>query len=55
MQSTLRHIILVSAHPRTLIQITLQITANWQNDAVLGHLPQASSVGSLAECWLTRY
>ncbi|SLM41014.1 Ribosomal protein S5 domain 2-type fold [Lasallia pustulata] len=42
-QSTLRHIILVQNHPRTLIQVTLQVTATPPNDSAFGRLPQAAS------------
>ena len=45
-QNTLRHVILVSAHPRTLIQFTLQIVTSPEDDSVSGSLPQAASVGS---------
>ena len=44
-QNTLRNIILVSAHPRTLIQVTLQIVSSPADDSVTGSLPQAASVG----------
>ena len=40
----MRHAILVSAHPRTLIQITLQIISSPTNPHTIGVLPQASSV-----------
>ena len=44
-QNTLRHVILVSAHPRTLIQITLQIGSGPEDESsVSGDLPQAASV-----------
>ena len=43
-QNTLRHVILVSAHPRTLIQITLQVVSGPKDDSVTGSLPQAASV-----------
>ena len=46
-QNTLRHIILVSAHPRTLIQLTLQIVTSPEDKSVTGSLPQAASVGFL--------
>ncbi|CAD6574195.1 MAG: exosome non-catalytic core subunit rrp46 [Alectoria sarmentosa] len=42
-QHTLRHVILVSAHPRTLIQCTLQIVTNPEDDSVTCSLPQAAS------------
>lgn len=45
-QNTLRHVILVSAHPRSLIQFTLQIVTIPEDDSVTGSLPQAASVGS---------
>lgn len=44
-QNTLRNVILVSAHPRTLIQLTLQIVTGPEDDSVTGSLPQAASVG----------
>ena len=44
-QNTLRHVILVSAHPRTLIQFTLQIVTSPDDDSVIGGLAQAASVG----------
>lgn len=50
-QRALRHVILVSAHPRTLIQMTLQIGANHDHDPGCGNLPQADSVRCLI--WLT--
>ena len=52
-QNTLRHVILVSAHPRTLIQITLQVVSGPEDDSVTGSLPQAGSVG-LSHMQLTR-
>lgn len=42
-QNTLRHVILVSAHPRSLIQFTLQIVTIPEDDSVTGSLPQAAS------------
>lgn len=42
---TLCRILLVSAHPRTLIQIVLQVTATPEGDSAPGKLPQADSVG----------
>ena len=42
---TLRRIVLVSAHPRTLIQVVLQVTATPESDSASGRLPQADSVG----------
>lgn len=45
LQSTLRQIVLVHNFPRTLIQITLQITSTPGNDNVGSKLVQASSVG----------
>lgn len=42
---TLRHVILVSAHPRTLIQVTLQVTGTPASDSASGKPPQAASVG----------
>ena len=44
-QNTLRNVILVSAHPRTLIQLTLQIVTGPEDDTFTGSLPQAASVG----------
>ena len=44
LQSTLRHVILVSAHPRTLIQVTLQIVSSKGGSSNAGDLPQATSV-----------
>ena len=44
-QSTLRHIIFVSAHPRTLIQVTLQVVDGQGDDSVSSGLPQSASVG----------
>lgn len=44
LQSTLRHVILVSAHPRTLIQLTLQIVSSKEGSFNAGDLPQATSV-----------
>ena len=43
-QNTLRHVILVSAHPRTLIQFTLQIINGPDDDSNPGSLPQSASV-----------
>ena len=43
-QSTLRRVILVSAHPRTLIQVTLQIIVTPEDDSASTSLPQAASV-----------
>lgn len=44
LQSTLRQIILIHNFPRTLIQITLQITSTPENDTAGSKLIQASSV-----------
>ena len=44
LQSTLRHVILVSAHPRTLIQVTLQIVSSKEGSFNAGDTPQATSV-----------
>ena len=44
LQSTLRHVILVSAHPRTLIQVTLQIISSNEGSFNAGDLPLATSV-----------
>ncbi|CZS98320.1 related to RRP46 protein, involved in rRNA processing [Rhynchosporium agropyri] len=43
LQSTLRQIILIHNFPRTLIQITLQITSTPENDTAGSKLTQASS------------
>ncbi|MCJ1246382.1 exosome non-catalytic core subunit rrp46 [Trapelia coarctata] len=40
---TLRRVILVSAHPRKLIQVTLQVTRTPENDSVPTKLPQATT------------
>ncbi|KAF6221305.1 hypothetical protein HO133_002160 [Letharia lupina] len=42
-QNTLRRVILVSAHPRSLIQFTLQIVTSPEDGSVTGNLPQAAS------------
>lgn len=47
LQSTLRQIILIHNFPRTLIQITLQITSTPENDTAGSKLTQASSVLTL--------
>ena len=52
-RNTLRHVILVSAHPRTLIQITLQVISGPEDDSVTGSLPQAASV-SISHMQLAR-
>jgi len=44
LQSTLRQIILITNFPRTLIQVTLQITSTPENDTAGSKLVQASSV-----------
>lgn len=44
LQSSLRQIILIHNFPRTLIQITLQITSTPENDTAWSKLVQASSV-----------
>ena len=44
LQSTLRQILLIHNFPRTLIQITLQITSIPENESVGSKLVQASSV-----------
>ena len=44
-RKTLRRVILVEAHPRTLVQVTLQVIATPREDDVLGGLAQADSVG----------
>lgn len=44
LQNTLRHVILASAHPRTLIQVTLQIVSSKEGSSNAGDLPQATSV-----------
>ncbi|KAI9053517.1 hypothetical protein LZ554_002472 [Drepanopeziza brunnea f. sp. 'monogermtubi'] len=43
LQSTLRHIVLIHNFPRTLIQITLQITSTPESDSAGSKLVQASS------------
>lgn len=43
-QSTLRNIILVSAHPRTLIQVTLQVIEDQGSGSASSGIPQAASV-----------
>ncbi|KAI9717645.1 MAG: hypothetical protein M1812_004590 [Candelaria pacifica] len=43
LHSTLRHIILTQNHPRTLVQITLQVTSIPENDSITAKLAQASS------------
>ncbi|MDI1488499.1 MAG: exosome non-catalytic core subunit rrp46 [Ramalina farinacea] len=43
LHSTLRQVILVSAHPRTLIQITLQVVASQEDESSMMGLPQAAS------------
>ena len=42
--STLRHIVLTKAHPRTLIQVTLQVVSSQGDERYIGGLPQAASV-----------
>ena len=49
LQNTLRHVILVSAHPRTLIQLTLQIISSKEGSFNAGDLPQATSVRPLLQ------
>jgi exosome complex component RRP46 len=44
MQSTLRQIILIHNFPRTLIQVTLQITSIPENENAGSKLVQAASV-----------
>jgi len=44
LQSTLRQILLIHNFPRTLIQVTLQITTTPENDTVGSKVMQASSV-----------
>lgn len=44
LESTLRQIILIHNFPRTLIQITLQITSTPENETTGAKLTQASSV-----------
>ena len=51
LQSTLRHVILVSAHPRTLIQVTLQIISSEEESFNAGDLPQATSVRPVVAIW----
>ncbi|MCJ1470663.1 exosome non-catalytic core subunit rrp46 [Pseudocyphellaria aurata] len=42
-ERTLRHTVVVTAHPRTLIQVTLQVIATQEEDSASGVLPQAAS------------
>ena len=51
LQNTLRHVILVSAHPRTLIQLTLQIISSKEGSLTAGDLPQATSVRPVVAIW----
>lgn len=44
MQSTLRQIILIHNYPRTLVQVTLQITSTPENENAGSKLVQAASV-----------
>lgn len=44
MKKTLRNVILVDAHPRALVQVTLQVVATPREEDVLGGLAQADSV-----------
>ena len=44
LQSTLRQIILIHSFPRTLIQVTLQITSNPENEHAGSKVVQATSV-----------
>jgi exosome complex component RRP46 len=53
-QNTLRRVVLVSAHPRTLIQVTLQIVASQDDHLNSGSLPQATSVGFYLQSWSLR-
>lgn len=46
-EKTLRQVILVSAHPRTLIQITLQVIASRDDGEALNGLHQSASVNIL--------
>lgn len=46
-ERTLRHIIVVTAHPRTLIQVTLQVIATQEEDSISGVLPPAASVSAV--------
>jgi hypothetical protein len=50
-QSTLQHIVLVHLHPRTLIQVTLQVTEVPEDDRKITRNPQASSVRSPVLAW----
>ena len=52
-QKTLRQIILVSAHPRTLLQVTLQVVSAQEDESKISGLPQAASV-SFAPSLLSR-
>ena len=47
-QSTLRQIILIHNHPRTLIQVTLQVTSTPEIETVSAALSQSGSVGPLS-------
>ena len=49
LQSTLRHVILVSAHPRTLIQVMLQIVSSKEGSFNAGDVPQATSVRQILQ------
>jgi exosome complex component RRP46 len=44
LQSTLRQIILINNFPRTLIQVTLQVTVAPENEYVNTKIAQASTV-----------
>ncbi|KAL8913768.1 MAG: hypothetical protein Q9171_001502 [Xanthocarpia ochracea] len=46
-EKTLRQVILVSAHPRTLIQITLQVVAAPDEGSALNSLHQSASVSTM--------
>lgn len=52
LQSSLRQIILIHNFPRTLIQVTLQITSTPENDTTWSKLVQASSVSFSYSCSL---
>lgn len=49
LQSTLRQIILIQNFPRTLIQVTLQITGSPENETIGSKLVQAGSVCTQAQ------
>ncbi|KAI9842896.1 MAG: exosome non-catalytic core subunit rrp46 [Sclerophora amabilis] len=50
--STLRHVVLTQNHPRTLIQVTLQITTTPENDSASSQLAQGNSNLPILPCLL---